>query len=239
MSTGVYTRTEETKEKIRQSRIGSKHSEEAKKKMSVSALNKPSMSDETKEKLRIARKKQICKPCSEETKIKIGLGNKGHKHSEESLKKMSESSKGYIPSEETIRKISESNRGKKISEEHRRKISLSNIERIQKGWNPFSKFKTGYYDSKNNGKVWYRSSWELTYMKYLDSIDELWEYEKHHFDLGDCYYLPDFYLPNKDEFHEVKGYPRGLEKIEKFKEMYPEILLILIEKKNLEELNLL
>ena len=69
---------------------------------------------------------------SEETKKKIGEGNKGKQVSEESRKKMSEAKKGQEVSEETKKKISESlkgensyNYGKHLSEETKKKISDS------------------------------------------------------------------------------------------------------------------
>jgi 5-methylcytosine-specific restriction endonuclease McrA len=65
------------------------------------------------------------KPCSEETKRKIGLANsiilKGRKLSEETKKRMSKAQKGRkITWKE---KISKAHKGKKLSEEHRKKLS--------------------------------------------------------------------------------------------------------------------
>ena len=67
---------------------------------------------------------------SEETKIKIGLGNKNKVLSEETRKRIGEKSKGRVLSEETKKKISEALKGdknhfygKKHSEETKRKIS--------------------------------------------------------------------------------------------------------------------
>ena len=86
-------------------------------------------SEETKKKIGEGNKgKQV----SEETKKKIGEGNKGKQVSEESRKKMSEAKKGQEVSEETKKKISESlkgensyNYGKHLSEETKKKISDS------------------------------------------------------------------------------------------------------------------
>jgi len=86
-------------------------------------------------------------PLSSETKIKIGIANKGKKrteelkksisermkglkHTEDQNKKKSERMKGKKRNEETKRKISESQKGRKrnkLSEEHKRKIGLSGL----------------------------------------------------------------------------------------------------------------
>ena len=90
---------------------------------------------------------------SEETKLKIGLANKGKHHTEETKLKLSEINKGKKHLEETKKKISESNKGKigywkdkkqtkecikkrtnklkgqKRSEEQKQKMSLSCIGR--------------------------------------------------------------------------------------------------------------
>jgi hypothetical protein len=92
-------------------------------------------------------KVNIGRKCSEETKKKIGAGNKGKavtdefrekmkivntgkKMSEESIKKMIESRKGRKLSDETKAKIGKANassqKGKKLSEETKGKISTAN-----------------------------------------------------------------------------------------------------------------
>ena len=66
------------------------------------------------------------KPCSEETKKKISIANKGRLRSAESCAKMSKSMRGKKKSphtEEHNRKIGDANRGKKHSEETKKKMS--------------------------------------------------------------------------------------------------------------------
>ena len=99
---------------------GSKHSKEAKRKISLSMKgNKTHLgfkhSDETKRKMSEAWKNRTI---SEETKKKIGDANRGKKHSEESRRKMSESRKGRKSpmlgkkhSKETLLKLSKSHKG--------------------------------------------------------------------------------------------------------------------------------
>ena len=98
-------------------KIGAKHSEESKRKVSKALKGKKH---------------------SEETKRKMSESHSGMKHSEESKKKMSEAKKGMKHSEETKRKMSEVRKGRKISEEHRVKLSIAgggdgNIERLNSG----------------------------------------------------------------------------------------------------------
>jgi hypothetical protein len=75
--------------------------------------------------------------CSNETKVKISISNKGRKHTEESRKKMSDIQKslyenGYINpntgkkrNEEQNKRNSEAQKGKKMSDESRLKMSIS------------------------------------------------------------------------------------------------------------------
>ena len=94
-------------------RLGLKHSDESKRKMSKSQTGKK-LSKETKEKLRNIR---LGKKASKETKLKWSkqrTGNsfaKGFKHSDETRKKVSESKMGHKVSIETKKKISESKKG--------------------------------------------------------------------------------------------------------------------------------
>jgi glycosyltransferase involved in cell wall biosynthesis len=73
-------------------------------------------------------KKNLSRECSEETRNKISLGNKGKKCSEETKKKMSDARKGKKLPESTIEKM----RNKKLTPEHREKIRISWIERKRK-----------------------------------------------------------------------------------------------------------
>lgn len=80
-----------------------------------------------------------------------------------------------------------------------------------------------YYQSPLQGQVCFRSSYELVFAKYLDSIHELWMYEMETFDLGNTTYTPDFFLPRQEKFVEIKGYmlPKAQEKINQFRKQYP------------------
>lgn len=118
--------------------LGSKHSEEAKKKMSLFHTGKK-LSKEHRYKLskayaiRLANGEKIgfkkgCKTwnkgisCPEDVKEKIRKANKGRHYSS-----ATEFKKGVKFSEETKKKISEALKGKKISEETREKIRQANL----------------------------------------------------------------------------------------------------------------
>ena len=86
-------------------------------------------SEETKKKMREARKGKINPPLSEETRRKISEASKGKTHSEETRRKISEAIKGRKFSEETRRKMSEAIKGSKKpprSEETKKKIREAN-----------------------------------------------------------------------------------------------------------------
>lgn len=114
--------SEETKQKVMQSRLGRKHSEETKIKMSASAIQ--SWTEERREK---ARNTRLGYKVSEETKRKL----RGREVTQKTRQKMSESLKGRQTSEETRHKRSISMTGKKlnVSEANRKSASERAKER--------------------------------------------------------------------------------------------------------------
>lgn len=119
--------SEETKLKMRNSKLGVILSEETKRKMSLAA-SREKKSKETKEKMKASQQlRHETYVISDETKEKIRASLTGHKMSEETKLKMSNSRTGRIFSEETRKKISLANTGKSHSEETRKKISNSKI----------------------------------------------------------------------------------------------------------------
>ena len=105
------------------------------------------------------------------------------------------------------------------SEEAKEKMSLAFLEGRNRGysgnWGTLST-----YTSPNQGKVLMRSSWEVRVADYLSSNQEIWFYEYEVFKLTDCIsYQPDFYLPNRNIYLEVKGrtLEEDLHKVNKFK----------------------
>lgn len=87
--------------------FGKSHSAESRQRMSAAAKYRPSISDDTRQKL--------------------SQTSTGRTHSEETRQKLSEIAQGRVFSEETRRKMSESK--SKMSEETRQKISEANLRR--------------------------------------------------------------------------------------------------------------
>lgn len=85
----------------------------------------------------------------------------------------------------------------------------------------------GYYKG-----ILMKSSWEINIAKWLDKMNWKWQYEPKRFELTNLTYLPDFYLPDRKIWWEVKGWmaPKCKERINQFRELYPkENLLVLTE----------
>jgi len=87
-----------------------------------------------------------------------------------------------------------------------------------------------------------RSGWEVKYAKWLDKNKIAWNYEIKVFKLSNGKrYLPDFYLPKKRQWTEIKGrfYPEAKEKIIKFRKDYPREKLIVLRYKELKNANII
>lgn len=89
--------------------------------------------------------------------------------------------------------------------------------------------------------IWMRSNWEILYAIYLDSKNIKWQYEPKTFDLGDTTYCPDFYLPKKDLYIEIKGYWRddAKQKFELFRIKYPKTKIKVLMKEQLQEMKVI
>ena len=85
---------------------------------------------------------------------------------------------------------------------------------------------------KKYNKIWFRSNWEVAYAKYLDEHNISWLYESKTFDLGNTTYTPDFYLPETNEYVEIKGYFSDIfkDKLKLFRYNYKDIKLSIIDK---------
>lgn len=115
-------------------------------------------------------------------------------------------------------------------------------ERRKGAWqgedNPNYKNKIGNNFGYKNGRrkdlddVYFRSSWEANYARYLNFKGINWKYEPIHFKLKNgTTYTPDFLLIDYNEYVEIKGYWRddAKEKFIMFKEQYPEVKIKLVE----------
>jgi len=125
--------------------LGKKHSEETKRKISLTQKRKKhgvgkKISKKNRRKISEAQKGNqhwLGKKHSEKSKKKMSRVWKSRIITKEIRKKMSEAQKGKILSEEHKKKIGEGNKGKKISEETKKKISVSAQEIDIKDWNGF------------------------------------------------------------------------------------------------------
>lgn len=86
-------------------------------------------------------------------------------------------------------------------------------------------------------KIKMHNKWEVIYAKYLDKQGIEWQYEPKTFDLGKTTYTPDFYLPETDEWVEIKDYWRIdiKKKFDLFKKKYNSMNIKIILKKDLEK----
>jgi hypothetical protein len=87
-----------------------------------------------------------------------------------------------------------------------------------------------------------RSNWEADFARILKLYNFDYQYEPKTFKLtrynGEImHYTPDFYVPQQDTFYEIKGWFHNLdqEKINLFKEQYPDVELVLINKTKFAE----
>lgn len=165
---------------------------------------------------------------TEETKLKRVEALKKVIHTPEWSSKISAAKKGYKCSEVTKAKMSISkigkpahNKGTKMSAESRKKMSFA---RIGKELPKQSRGRRTEY----NGII-FRSTYEARMARALDALNLKWEYEKKWVDLGECCYVPDFYVPAIDSYIETKGWmdERSIRKIKLFKEKYPDQKFIL------------
>jgi len=89
---------------------------------------------------------------------------------------------------------------------------------------------------KYNGEL-FRSSWECNFVKWCDKNNIKWQYESKSFNLGNCSYIPDFYLPEFNLYIEIKGWWRdkAKDKFKLFKQIYCGTRIKLIEKQELKQ----
>ena len=130
-----------------------------------------------------------------------------------------------------------------LSEEHIRNIGLGHLGQVgywegKKRPSHQGKNNPMYGKSTPHGKgayykdIWMRSTWEIKIAKWLDKHKIKWLYEPKRFILKDRTYCPDFYLPERNIYWEIKGwfYKRSQETIRQFRELYPEENLLVLTK---------
>ena len=138
-----------------------------------------------------------------------------------------------------------------LTKEHIEKIRLTSLARppmSEKTRNLLSVNRTKYLLTHGGHiprilykEIYFRSSWEVAYAKWLDSKSIYWEYECKTFEVGHRHYTPDFYIPAIDTYVEIKGWfkKEAKEKFTLFKKQYPNIDIMLLLQKDLKELGII
>lgn len=148
-------------------------------------------------------------------------GMLGKHHSDECRKEMSKRVVKYweniTPEEMEVRRI------RMI----KTKISKGILNPTTYNDNPYSRTKSGKREDLNN--IFFRSRWEANLARYYNHIGVKWEFEPKIFYFSDMQkgcgsYTPDFYLPEKDKWIEVKGWmdEKSKLKMKRFEQFYPE-----------------
>lgn len=98
--------------------------------------------------------------------------------------------------------------------------------------NPFVRARRGRREDL--GGIFFRSQWEANVARYLNWLGLRWEYENRTFEFpirhGITRYTPDFWLPDLDEFWEVKGYMDSASKtkLKRMARYYPNVTVRVI-----------
>jgi hypothetical protein len=87
------------------------------------------------------------------------------------------------------------------------------------------------------GDTFFRSSWEANYARFLNYSHIKWQYEPKTFwfesvKSGNRRYTPDFYLPETDEYIEIKGWmdPKSQTKLNRMAKLYSEIKITVVDR---------
>ena len=123
--------------------------------------------------------------------------------------KAKEEGREYVVPDKTRKKLSDAvkKRSDEWNKENGKRISEAVNKRVAAGEWHTSLAKHMHIDY--NG-VDLHGSWELKYAQYLDANNIKWVRNRdsfhYNFDGKDRKYTPDFYLPDTDEYVEIKGY---------------------------------
>lgn len=142
-------------------------------------------------------------------------GMLGKHHSKEVRLKMSKARKGKKQSETWVKN--------RLESRYRNYGTYGPVNVV----NPYSRARGGKRADLKS--MYFRSSWEANYARFLNFVKEQWEYEPRVFFFeeikrGTRSYTPDFYLPKKDRWVEVKGWLDSKSKVrlKRFRKYYPE-----------------
>ncbi|MDP2838048.1 MAG: hypothetical protein Q8O53_02105 [Candidatus Moranbacteria bacterium] len=81
--------------------------------------------------------------------------------------------------------------------------------------------------------LYFFSRWEANYARVLNFLGKKWIHQPRTFQLQSQKYTPDFYLPDEDAYIEIKNFfsEYSLNRDRQFREIYPDLKLIVISKK--------
>lgn len=137
------------------------------------------------------------------------LGKKGHPNLSNGHIKAKKENRIFIMSDkakDALHKASK-NRTAEWHERNGKKISATIRKKVEEGTWHTSLAKKMHINYKN---IDLHGSWELKYAMYLDKFNIKWIRNKNTFDYffdgKNRKYTPDFYLPDTDEYVEIKGY---------------------------------
>jgi hypothetical protein len=191
-------------------RKGFKHSEATLAKLRAAHLGLRH-SAETRAKMRASH---LGRPKSSQHAANIARARTGTKRSAETIAKMSASMKASV-----------ARRGFTAEERAKRSARFKGRLNPAFGKTPLHGPRT-HWVTYNGVKL--RSSYEVVLARGFDALTIKWVYEPERFDLGECSYLPDFYLPELGVYWEAKGWldPESRRRIQLFRQLYPEKPLI-------------
>jgi len=161
----------------------------------------------------------------------------GKRHTKKRRKNQSKAQKERFQDPKEIKKLSKAAKKDCVNNPER-------IERLRKthiGKPPAKGSGYGkrcHYNSPLQGRVCFRSTYELKYAKYLDKKGILWKYEHKTFELSNCTtYTPDFFLVKNKKYREIKGYmsDSAQEKVDLFQKEYPNRNFKILYKEDLLE----
>lgn len=148
---------------------------------------------------------------------------------------------GKHHSEAAKMKMSQSRRGRPLpprTEAFKAALSRARAELLRMRPELFQRPNRGVGGRRADlGNTYFRSRWEANYARFLNFQKRAWKYEPKTFmfegiQRGTCSYTPDFWLPDEEAYHEVKGWmdPKSATKLRRMGEYYPDVRVIVIGK---------
>lgn len=187
-----------------------------------------------------------------------------HKKTLKEWHKNNEHPKGMLgKTHSDINKEKQSERSRKLWNDENHKFNSEEYKQLQSNrmiiMQASGKMRSGYSRGRqgtyniNGANIFFRSLWEANYALYLDflksnNLIKKWTFEEDTFwfekiKRGVRSYKPDFKITLNDdsvEYHEVKGYmdSKSKTKLNRMRIYYPEIKMVLIQKKQYDEIKL-